>query len=381
MSSNDFDWKRNKYVVIPQGTKIKERMFQGNKIVETIVVPDDVTFLPEYFCFNCPNLKAILGGKNVKAISYNSFVESTNLHHLDFIPQIGYKRYDPTTKGFVTQIIRNLRINDFDFSYESCKDAFGYIIHKQRNEYLIWDIKNKKFAYTVSTNLFPVFSYVKFTYVYAITYNEDLRFTDIERNYVENVCVENDEDREKVIFNDDLKKYILGELQLYSKISTMHKILSDYVQSLNIDSIIDSYTVSVEEFIRTKVGGDDTYFMTEKAICDYNHSDTYLKKILPTYSNETRESGYCSFSYMSEEEKKKYKLNEKRIKTEARLNYSQATHVNTLMNSYIEYLCKRVSLYRSVLGAIKTFKKNRMFIVGSDDLWENIPNFTMRLNS
>lgn len=63
MSSNDFDWKRNKYVVIPQGTKIKERMFQGNKIVETIVVPDDVTFLPEYFCFNCPNLKAILGGK------------------------------------------------------------------------------------------------------------------------------------------------------------------------------------------------------------------------------------------------------------------------------------------------------------------------------
>lgn len=84
---------------------------------------------------------------------------------------------------------------------------------------------------------------------------------------------------------------------------------------------------------------------------------------------------------MSEEEKKKYKLNEERIKTEARLNYSQATHVNTLMNSYIEYLYKRVSLYRSVLGAIKTFKKNRMFIVGSDDLWENIPNFTMRLNS
>lgn len=81
-----------------------------------------------------------------------------------------------------------------------------------------------------------------------------------------------------VLADSNIKKYILGELQLYSKISTMHKIVSDYVQSLNIDSIIDSYTVSVEEFIRTKVGGDDTYFMTEKAICDYNHSDTYLKK-------------------------------------------------------------------------------------------------------
>ena len=29
MNINDFDWKRNKYVVIPKGTDIKERMFQG----------------------------------------------------------------------------------------------------------------------------------------------------------------------------------------------------------------------------------------------------------------------------------------------------------------------------------------------------------------
>ena len=381
MNSNDFDWKRNKYVVIPQGTEIKERMFQGNKIVETIVIPDDITFLPEYFCFNCPNLKAILGGKNVKAISHNSFVESINLHHLDFIPQIGYKRYDPTIKGFAIRIIRNLRINDFDFSYESQKDAFGYIIHKQRDEYLIWDIKNKKFAYTVSADNFPIFSYVKFTYMYKIKYNEELKITDIERNFVENVSVENNEDREKVIFNDDLKNYALGELPLFSKISIMHKIVSDYVCSLNINSIIDSYTISVDEYIRTKVGGDDTYFMTEKAICDYNSSDTYLKKLLPTYSNETCESGYCTFSYMSEEEKNKYKLEEENIKRAARLKYSQIAHINMLMNSYLEYLYKRVSLYKSVLNAIQFFKKNRIIIVGSNDFWKNISDFTMMLNS
>lgn len=381
MNINDFDWKRNKYVVIPKGTDIKERMFQGNNIVETIVIPDDVTFLPDYFCFDCPNLKAVLGGKNVKAISHNTFEESTNLLHLDFIPQIGYEKYNPKTKRFAIEIIRNLRISDFDFSFESRKDSFGYIIHKQRNEYLIWDIKNKKFAYTMSADNFPIFSYTKFTYMYKIKYNEELKITDFERNFVENVCVENDEDREKVIFNNDLKNYILGELSLYSKISIMHKIVSDYVSSLNIDSIIDSYTVSVDEYIRTKVGGDDTYFMTEKANCAYNYSDTYFEKLLPTYSNETSESGYCTFSYMSEEEKNKYKLKEENIKKEARLKYSQVAHINMLMDSYLEYLYKRVSLYKSILDAIQIFKKNRIVIRGSDDYWKNISDFTMILNS
>lgn len=38
------DWKVNKHVIIPEGTKLSERMFQYNNIVETITLPDDITF-------------------------------------------------------------------------------------------------------------------------------------------------------------------------------------------------------------------------------------------------------------------------------------------------------------------------------------------------
>ena len=69
MIMGEFDWKKNKHVVIPQGTKLTERMFQRNHSVETITLPDDIDSLPDYFCFDCKRLKAIYGGRNIKIIS------------------------------------------------------------------------------------------------------------------------------------------------------------------------------------------------------------------------------------------------------------------------------------------------------------------------
>ena len=56
MIMEEFDWKKNKHVIIPQGTKLTERMFQRNHMVETITLPDDIDSLPEYFCFDCKRL-------------------------------------------------------------------------------------------------------------------------------------------------------------------------------------------------------------------------------------------------------------------------------------------------------------------------------------
>ena len=68
MMNEKIDWKINKHVIIPEGIKLTERMFQYNNIVETITLPDNITFLPDYFCCDCKNLKAVLGGHNVKII-------------------------------------------------------------------------------------------------------------------------------------------------------------------------------------------------------------------------------------------------------------------------------------------------------------------------
>lgn len=137
------DWKVNKHVIIPEGTKLSERMFQYNNIVETITLPDDITFLPEYFCFGCKNLKAVLGGRNVKVVSYNTFENCSQLHHLDFIPKIGYRAYDRFSKEYNLKIVRELRITDFCNSYLMNNKQYGYVLHKQNEEYLIWNITAK----------------------------------------------------------------------------------------------------------------------------------------------------------------------------------------------------------------------------------------------
>ena len=119
-------------MIIPEGTNLSERMFQNNNIVETITLPDDITFLPDYFCFNCKNLKAIFGRHNVKIISNNTFENSTQLHHLDFIPQIGYPIYNRLTKKYSLHIVRELEISDFSNTYG--KNNLGiFYINKKMN--------------------------------------------------------------------------------------------------------------------------------------------------------------------------------------------------------------------------------------------------------
>ena len=73
MIMEEFDWKKNKHVIIPQGTKLTERMFQRNHMVETITLPDDIDSLPEYFCFDCKRLKAIYGGLSFPDFSRRFF--------------------------------------------------------------------------------------------------------------------------------------------------------------------------------------------------------------------------------------------------------------------------------------------------------------------
>lgn len=68
MMNEKIDWKINKHVIIPEGIKLTERMFQYNNIVETITLPDNITFLPDYFCCDCKNLKAVLRAEQTEPL-------------------------------------------------------------------------------------------------------------------------------------------------------------------------------------------------------------------------------------------------------------------------------------------------------------------------
>ena len=377
------DWKKNKHVIIPEGTNLSERMFQNNNIVETITLPDDITFLPDYFCFNCKNLKAIFGGHNVKIISNNTFENSTQLHHLDFIPQIGYPIYNRLTKKYSLHIVRELEISDFSNTYG--KKQFGYILHKQKDECIIWNINAKKYVHAIINADIPLYCYVEFSYKYSITYDTNKHQLDIERNLVDNVRLANDEDVEKFIYADDAKQYINGSFSYIKKINAMNAVILRYVNSLNIEEIIESYTVSINEVIRTKIGGDDTYILTETAHSNANWSDIYLKKLLPSYCNTTEERGYCTFSHMSNIEKELYKDKEKSVKFDAKCRYSKEEHITSLIDAYIKYLYHRTNIYQD-LDATNFLSNNRKYIFtlwGIDDslYWDDISKFTFELNN
>lgn len=381
------DWKVNKHVIIPEGTKLSERMFQYNNIVETITLPDDITFLPEYFCFGCKNLKAVLGGRNVKVVSYNTFENCSQLHHLDFIPKIGYWAYDRFSKEYNLKIVRELRITDFCNSYSMNDKQYGYVLHKQNNEYLIWNITAKKYVYAVIHSDIPLYSYVEFLYKYSMIFDTNNASLNIERNFVDNISLASDEDVDKFINIDDAKAYINGCFSYIKKINAMKETVINYIDSLNIKEIIESYTVSIDEHIRTKIGDDDTYTLNEFAYSNANPSDVYLGKLLPSYSKKTRESGYCTFSYMTDKEKETYKDKENTVKFEALHQYSKEEHITSLIDAYIRYLYRRTNIYQEVLDAVNILNKNREYIRSSMSwnsdysfYWDNISQFTFKLN-
>ena len=357
-------------------------------LLKTITLPDDITFLPAYFCFGCKNLKSILGGHNVKIVSYNTFENCTKLHHLDFIPQIGCQTFDRFSKEYSIKIIRELKISDFGNGYLIGNKQFGYILHKQKDECLIWNITTKQFVYAIIHITIPIYSYIEFSYKYSITYDTDKNQLNIERNLVDNVHPASNKDVEKFIYDEDIEAYINGHFSYIKKINAMNAVVLNYVNSLNIEEIIESYKVSIDEYIRTKIGDDDTYTLKEYAYSNANPSDVYLGKILPSYYEETKESGYCTFSYMTDKEKEQYKNKEKSVKFEAKCKYSKEDHVASLIDAYIKYLYLRTKIYQEVLDAIDFLSKNREYIKSSMDwdsdysfYWDDISKFVFKLNN
>lgn len=383
----NIDWKDNKHVIIPQGTRLSERMFERNHIVETITLPDDIDSLPNFFCHDCKRLRAIYGGRNIKIVCRDTFKGCLQLHHLDFIPQIGCKTYkNRYSKEYSIEIIRELKSEDFGHCYQSNPKQFGYILHKQDKEYLIWDIIEKRFVFAVVDNNIPLYSYVSFFCKYSIYFDTTNSQLNIERNYVNDVCIESDEDAEKLIWSYDIKAYLEDGFSYIKKINIMNNIAKCYIESIDIDKIIESYIISIDEHIRYKIGGDDTYTIKETAVSAANPSDVYLAKLLPSYSKETSDSGFCTFSYMSTEEKNSYKEKENAIKAKAKKTYSDREHLSSLMDAYIKYLYRRTIIYQEVLDATIFFKKNRYWVtdfwIDFNDIpyWKDISTFVFDLN-
>ena len=160
------DWEINRNITIPEGVELAEYKFQRHT-VETITLPEDVDFLPDYFCSGCHNLRAIFGGRNIKMIGYGAFDGCEQLCHLDFMPQaIGSQSWDKSLES-----IRELLPSDLGRDY--ARSGFGYVLRREKEAYLIWNVTNRKYAYAILDIDIPIYSCIEFSYKDSIVYDVD----------------------------------------------------------------------------------------------------------------------------------------------------------------------------------------------------------------
>lgn len=123
----------------------------------------------------------------------------------------------------------------------------------------------------------------------------------------------------------------------YQDILKKQSEIEDEVQSLDINSIIESYQIKVNRSYITKIGGDDKYYVEYEAKCE--RYDPYINSILPIYcerlyedkgwgiDKESREDGERWEKFAADETIRKRKT--------ARIQYNQKDHITILLSRYI----------------------------------------------
>lgn len=142
--------------------------------------------------------------------------------------------------------------------------------------------------------------------------------------------------------NIDFQKHAIELYENLQKIppqSIEHQIdeYNRLVDSLNIDEIISSFRTNVNEYVITKVGGDDRFYseITRGSI----YSDPYIDILLPPRCDSYKDSGYTSnWSWTSNEEIVKMKNEDEHLKEKAKKLYSKENHKKYLIENYIKQL-------------------------------------------
>ncbi len=123
------------------------------------------------------------------------------------------------------------------------------------------------------------------------------------------------------------------------------KELTEYVDSCDLKSIVDSYHVYIDSEAHNKIGGDDSLEVFLKTQKD-ERIDSYIETLLPLYSVLLFQGhGYSeAYSLCPTEDwikfKEKAKVLEKQNKESFFKKYNRNDHIGYLLNKYLENTCK-----------------------------------------
>lgn len=170
----------------------------------------------------------------------------------------------------------------------------------------------------------------------------------------------------KIILIEYVLSVIVGKTEEYSRsLSSMAfykdriSKLKKYVDSIDLDSILDDYKVNVKECFRHKIGDDDSYSVYRTASVE-KPVDLYLSEILGIGEhNIYNDRGYCTAESMAipnlvtgdyaGEDLKKEK---DRIKE----RYSKEVHLGTLLSSLCSTIQTSINNLPPIARALELFK-------------------------
>lgn len=180
----------------------------------------------------------------------------------------------------------------------------------------------------------------------SLFFKNDDRTIDVEEQHyqVSNISFTREETELLVYFN--LKNELNPSIDIFS--SFCHSVsidsvyekknnLINYVDTLDVNKIIDSYVIKEGHIYIKKIGGDDRYEEFIKS--EFTTDDLYLRKLLPYYYNTYWEDKGYGIEYppkkLSEEYRQLAKKISKEYQLKAKSNYNKIEHIDYLLEKWL----------------------------------------------
>lgn len=354
-----------KYIEIPDAVRLDGNNFEGCDNLEDVILSNNILVIGPCVFKDCKKLKTMKGGLKIKqffpssiqgcnrleyieaknfinysdlSISDKKWAEIINNYpqpHLSFIQRLSEKKIDDSRVFFADNYIGN-----------RTEKHVGILIHYIISPclWIIWSLNHKR--YFLSTS------------IYGNGIDDDIRrrlrkgtLVEFEYNDSPLVFVE-----ESVFLQQAIKRIDLHEVTILSSNGVYSDIIEyynpsvtlfnkyseilDLVDSINISSVIKSYTIKTGVGWQRRVGKDDIESYYRVAASDY--SDAYIEKLLPQEEYQGDSSGCAPWGAEEEAEKETILLQEQasidaeKIKNNAITKYSKVEHVCTLLEEYIQ---------------------------------------------
>lgn len=335
-----------------ENLRISEHAFQYNNHIKKVILPHTITRLPDYLFFECKKLETVIatgcmnicwktlkGCSNLKNCVFSSQFRLTN-----FEKCIGNETYSQNRTGIILGA-------DDTFVYIFSFTDFKYYFAENDGRYKLDDIVTFNHDESINVDFkdgrILISSNYSDFHAIEIALEEDSEYNSVLSNRYLNKI----NDGSLYNHNENLQSSAIISIRkniIPSISSDLRDVVNEIVfqvQNLNIDDIISSYHTDVNEWVKTKVGGDDTFYSDINTSILY--TDPYIETLLPSIHSSYKESAYTSKWDYTDVDKiaKEDELNREK----ARAMYSQEKHIRFLLKHFIASLQEASTLVEKCL--------------------------------